>query len=135
MKCHTSTEQNTALRFKYRWFIGLHSLIRSRINQNKRRSKTRSQKFQPCVLRGNEIQAVHKIIKYRDKWFGPGERSELIRERSIWLITTRMATMDSLTQQFSSSKWPMSKQRQRTAREREIGTTSWCDKFLAASHI
>lgn len=37
----------------------------------------------------------------------------------------KMAVMDSLTHRFSWSKWPITMQRQRTATNNEIGTTSW----------
>ena len=45
------------------------------------------------------------------------------RERDI---TVKMAVMDSLTQRFSSSKWPMIKQRQRTATNTVMRSTCPC---------
>lgn len=42
------------------------------------------------------------------------------------LLTNKMAVMDSLTHRFSSSKWPMTKQRHKIATNTVIGITcSW----------
>lgn len=47
--------------------------------------------------------------------------------------TIMRAVMDSLTHRFSSSKWPTTKQKQRTATKTVIGTTCWCVSPMLAA--
>ena len=84
-------------------------------------SNTRMWELFPLLISNITVPDTAPCLQHNNK-----NSDKNIYKQYLKQLTTAMAVMDSLTHRFSSSKWPITKQRQRMTMNTEIGITWGC---------